>query len=220
MEGGAADAATDAEAAVCEPSEAYGLIGGVCGSGMLVGEEGVAAGVGAHAPVAAIAEGGAAAGVGAHAPVAVIADGGAGAGVGAHLHVAVITPAQWPVHYNWSCETALMRDLVRVMSANTRNPQNAMRQFISDYHEVLMDLLVMHGSVNLHGFGKITIHDSRPARLAPVYPIDRHGRVRDAMPPSAGWATFIFEPCGALKMRAITTVRHERQRLWCYDRIA
>ena len=187
---------------MCEPSEAYGLIGGVCGSGMLVGEEGVAAGVGAHAPVAAIAEGGAAAGVGAHAPVA------------------VITPAQWPVHYNWSCETALMRDLVRVMSANTRNPQNAMRQFISDYHEVLMDLLVMHGSVNLHGFGKITIHDSRPARLAPVYPIDRHGRVRDAMPPSAGWATFIFEPCGALKMRAITTVRHERQRLWCYDRIA
>ena len=129
---------------------------------------------------------------------------------------AAAVPPPWPVVYEWTRDSACQKELAHEFAAlrpgNDRVRLQERKDWMHDYHLVLARALELHGRVHLHGFGTVTINESRLRSHVPVLPVDANGRGHDPFA-HQGWAQFRFEPAAAMKQRAIRVVRTDYKRL-------
>ena len=131
---------------------------------------------------------------------------------------AAAVPPPWPVVYEWvrssACQKELAHGFAELRPGHDRVRLQERKDWMNDYHLVLARALERHGRVHLHGFGAVTINESRLRSHVPALPVDANGRVHDPFA-HQGWAQFRFEPAAAMKQRATRVVRTNCQRLVC-----
>ena len=102
-------------------------------------------------------------------------------------------------------------EIIQLLAQRTAAPRDMLRYLIREYHGLLADLLIRHGSVKMHGLGVVTLVRSRPIRGS-VIEVDPRG-VSRILKPNGGYAVFRFEPQGAFGTRARGHVREAGRRL-------
>ena len=185
--------------------------GGTHAESAVAGASGMAGDVGdISVPSASNVAGGAASAVAADMVMAAAADDPAAA-----------VPPPWPVVYEWvrssACQKELAHGFAELRPGRDRVRLQERKDWMNDYHLVLARALERHGRVHLHGFGTVTITESRLRSHVLALPVDANGRVHDPFA-NQGWAQFRFEPAAAMKQRAIRVVRTGCQRLVCFNR--